>query len=83
MSNINKGNTHTKNWGHKFAKQAEVKSEIRFFTIFSSSVHLFSFKVHRMIAWNNEKLKKNVLWGGGTKLGPELSLTQVCIISFS
>ena len=32
---------------------AYIRPKMRFFTIFSSLVHYFSFKLHRMIAWNN------------------------------
>ena len=34
-------------------KRTKLTPEIRFFAIFSSLVHLFSFKLHKIIAWNN------------------------------
>ena len=36
-----------------WAKRAKIVPKIRFFTIFSSSVHQFSWKLHKMIDWNN------------------------------
>ena len=39
--------------GQILVKQAKSGSEVRFFAIFSILVHQFSFKLHRMIAWNN------------------------------
>ena len=50
-----RGNTHEKSFGIKFGpKRVKIRLKIRgFFFIFSSMVHCFSFKLHRMIAWNN------------------------------
>ena len=36
-----------------WAKWAKIGPEPRFFVIFSSLVHYFSYKLHKMIAWNN------------------------------
>ena len=38
------------------AKQTKLEPKIGFFTIFSSFVHQFSLKLHRMIAWKNVSL---------------------------
>ena len=38
---------------NKVTNGPEIGPEIRFFAIFSSLVHSFSFKLHRMITWNN------------------------------
>ena len=36
-----------------WAKQAKIEPKISFFSIFSSLVHYYSFKLYRTIAWNN------------------------------
>ena len=49
-----RGKTHEKNfWIQIWAKQAKIGSKISFFVIFSSLVHQFCCKLHRMIAWND------------------------------
>ena len=75
-----------------WVKQTKTGSKIRFFAFFSSLVHQFSFKLHRIIASNNVSLgktrKKNraqicVKWA---KIVPKirfLSFFQVWFISFS
>ena len=67
------------NFGSKLAK---TRLKISFFVIFSSLVHQFSFKLHRMIAWNNVqllvevKLSKNILqtqiWAKQAKIGSKI-----------
>ena len=65
------------------------------FAIFSSLVHWFSFKLHRMIAWNNVQLLREVklakeflgpIYGPNSpKAGPKLgflAFSQVWFISF-
>ena len=46
-----RGKTHRKNF--LVPKFGPVGPEIRFFAIFSSLVHWFSFKCYKIIAWNN------------------------------
>ena len=46
-------------WGEGvqiWVKQTKIGSKIRFFAFFSSLVHQFSFKLHRIIASNNVSL---------------------------
>ena len=45
------GKIHKKTFGDQI--WAQIRPKIRFFAIFSSLVHQFSLKLHRMIAWNN------------------------------
>ena len=58
-----------------FDKMCQNRSEIRFFGIFSSLLHQFSFKLHWLRAWNNSKLLVEVKNPGrkisGTKFGAE------------
>ena len=49
QTNKQKKKTRAKTW----AKWAKIGPEIKFFAIFSSLVHQFSFKLYRMIDWNN------------------------------
>ena len=70
-------------------KQVKIGSKVRFFAIFSSFVHLLSFKFHRMIAWNNVQLlakikptKKSLgahIWGKCVKI--ELKIRFFVILS--
>ena len=39
--------------GQVWVKYTKIGPQIRFFVIFSSTVRQFSFKMHRMIIWNN------------------------------
>ena len=74
------GKTHEKKTGDPNLGQTGKT----FFTIFSSLVYYFSYKLHRMIAWNSRgKTHEKDFWG--PKLGPKLgfsSFSQVFIISF-
>ena len=66
--------------------QNRVQNEI-FFAISSSLVHQFSFKLHRIIAWNNALLplevkftKKNwwtQIWTKRVKIGPEIKFFTI------
>ena len=75
----------TSSRGKTHEKQVKTGPEIRFFAIFSSLAHYFSFYLYRMIAWNNfqllieVKLTKKAFWG--LKLS-FLPFSQACIISF-
>ena len=62
-----------------WAKWAKIWPQNRFFAIFSSLVHYFTFKLHRTIAWNNIQVvveikltKKN--WD--PKNGPKIRVYQ-------
>ena len=53
--------------GQVWIKQVKFGLKIRFFVIFSSLVHKFSFKLYRMITWDNVepveiKIMKINLW---------------------
>ena len=66
----------------KVANGPKSGPKLVFVAISSSLVHYFSFKMHRMIAWNNVLLlvevkltKKNLgsnFWSSGPKSGPKL-----------
>ena len=56
-----RGKTRKKNLGSQiWTKWAKISPKIRFFVIFSSLVHQFSCRLHRMIAWNIVKLLEGV-----------------------
>ena len=76
-------------WGKKLAAQtwakwAKIKPKTKFFVIFSSLVHLFSLKLHTMIACNNvqhlaevkpmKKVLEHKFGPKEPKLGPKLVL---------
>ena len=42
--------------GQVWTKQVKFGLKIRFLVIFSSLVHKFSFKLYRMITWDNVEL---------------------------
>ena len=89
--------TTKKNWGTQFGpKRAKIRPKIRFFAIFSSLFYQFSFKLHRMIAWNNVDLNLLVdlkrpkypfevqIWAKWAKIGPKirfLSFFQVWFLN--
>ena len=61
-----RGKTHRKYFGDQIL--VKIRSKIRYFAIFSSLVHLFSFKLHVMIVRNNVELLVEVkpakkVWG--------------------
>ena len=67
------GKIHEKKFGAQiWAKGTKIRPEIRFFAISSSLVHQFSFKLHRMIAWNNLQLLVEVKSASTKKIeGPK------------
>ena len=77
--------------GSKYVPKSGLK--LVFFAIFSTLVHQFSFKLHRMTAWNNYQLLAELkstkkIEGRGKfgpnrpKLGPKLGFFEVWFISF-
>ena len=85
------GNSHKKfgGKGQIWAKRTKIRPKIRFLAIFLSLVHLFSFKLHRMLVWNNflllVEVKLRNFFLSGPKLGLKLGFLpypKACIISF-
>ena len=55
-----------------WVKWSKIGPKIRFFVTFSSLVHQFSWKLHRMIDWNIVQIKPLKKKLGGPKLGSKL-----------
>ena len=63
-----------------WAELAKIGPKIRFFAIFSSLDLEFSFKLHRMIPWNNLELLANVKRPKkilGPKIEPDIALFAI------
>ena len=56
--------THKKHWGPNLGKTGQILVQSQVFCCFSSLVHQFPFKLHRMIAWNSFELLVEIKLAG-------------------